>query len=82
VIGPDAEAKSFVWLAGQGGNGVMAGAAAARLAASLARGEGVPADIAVLGITAEAVSPARVRIRTRCERQKRRSFKLSRPGSA
>jgi D-arginine dehydrogenase len=59
VIGPDPEAKSFVWLAGQDGNGVMAGAAAARLAANLARGEGVPNDIASLGVTAEAVSPGR-----------------------
>jgi D-arginine dehydrogenase len=59
VIGPDPDAKSFVWLAGQGGNGVMAGAAAARLAASLALGEGVPDDIASLGVTVEAVSPAR-----------------------
>ncbi|WP_284315233.1 NAD(P)/FAD-dependent oxidoreductase [Labrys miyagiensis] len=59
VIGPDPEEKSFIWLAGQGGNGVMAGAAAARLAASFALGEGVPADIAALGITEENVSPAR-----------------------
>ena len=59
VIGPDPDAEGFVWLAGQGGNGVMAGAAAARLAASLARGEGVPDDIASLGVTEKAVSPAR-----------------------
>ena len=59
VIGADPEESSFIWLAGQGGNGVMAGAAAARLAASLALGKGVPDDIAALGITAEAVSAAR-----------------------
>ena len=59
VIGADPDADGFIWLAGQGGNGVMAGAAAARLAAGLALGEGVPSDIAALGITAEAVSPAR-----------------------
>ena len=59
VIGPDPDVKSFVWLAGQGGNGVMAGAAAARFTASLALGEGVPDDIASLGVTVEAVSPAR-----------------------
>src|SRR5205085_6191474 len=59
VIGPDPEAESFIWLAGQGGNGVMGGAAAARLAASFAISAEIPADIAVLGITAEAVSPGR-----------------------
>ena len=46
VIGPDPDEKSFIWLAGQGGNGVMGGVAAARLAASLAVCEGVPADLA------------------------------------
>lgn len=59
VIGPDPDEPGFVWLAGQGGNGVMAAAAAARLAAGLATGAGAPADIAALGVTAEAVSPGR-----------------------
>ncbi len=59
VIGSDPEAENFVWLAGQGGNGVMGGVAAARLAASLATGNGIPADLAELGITAENVSPGR-----------------------
>lgn len=59
VIGADPEAPGFVWLAGQGGNGVMAAAAAARLAVSLALGADVPADIAALGITRENVSPGR-----------------------
>ncbi|MEZ2410729.1 NAD(P)/FAD-dependent oxidoreductase [Bosea sp. RCC_152_1] len=59
VIGRDPEQPSFIWLAGQGGNGVMGGAAAARLAASFAQGAAIPADIAALGITAENVSPGR-----------------------
>jgi D-arginine dehydrogenase len=59
VIGRDPEQPSFIWLAGQGGNGVMAGAAAARLAASFARGAAIPSDIAALDITAENVSPGR-----------------------
>jgi D-arginine dehydrogenase len=59
VIGPDPDDKSFIWLAGQGGNGVMAGVAAARLAASFAVNERVPADLAALGITTENVSPGR-----------------------
>lgn len=59
VIGADPEDRSFIWLAGQGGNGVMGGGAAARLAAAFAVGEPIPADIATLGITADNVSPAR-----------------------
>src|SRR5690349_2041731 len=59
VIGPDPEEPSFIWLAGQGGNGVMGAAAAARLAAHLALGDGVPADLAALGISAAQVSPGR-----------------------
>ncbi len=59
VIGADPEAPGFIWLAGQGGNGVMGGPAAGRLAASLAIGAGIPADIAALGITEAAISPAR-----------------------
>ncbi|MET4691892.1 NAD(P)/FAD-dependent oxidoreductase [Sinorhizobium fredii] len=59
VIGHDPEEASFIWLAGQGGNGVMAGVAAARLAASFAAGEGVPSDLGALGITEENVSPGR-----------------------
>lgn len=59
VIGPDPADKTFIWLAGQGGNGVMGGPAAARLAASFALGKEIPADIAALGITADSVSPGR-----------------------
>lgn len=59
VIGSDPEEPSFIWLAGQGGNGVMGGVAAARLAANLALGTDIPADIADLGITRENVSPGR-----------------------
>ncbi len=59
VIGADPQDARFTWLAGQGGNGVMACAAAARLAAALATGQGVPADLAALGITEGAVSPGR-----------------------
>ncbi|QQO16760.1 FAD-binding oxidoreductase [Bradyrhizobium diazoefficiens] len=59
VIGRDPEQPSFVWLAGQGGNGVMGGAAAARLAASFALNTNIPEDIAALGITTENVSPGR-----------------------
>jgi len=37
----------------------MAGPAAARLAASLALGVGIPSDIAAMGVSAENVSPGR-----------------------
>ncbi|MBL8705125.1 MAG: FAD-binding oxidoreductase [Rhodospirillales bacterium] len=60
VIGPDPVEPSFHWLAGQGGNGVMGGPAAAQLCASLALGEGVPAAHRALGIELAAVSPARL----------------------
>ena len=59
VIGADPEDEGFIWLAGQGGNGVMACAAAARLAAAFAVGEDIPTDIASLGVRREDVSPAR-----------------------
>jgi len=59
VIGRDPEEPSFIWLAGQGGNGVMGGAAAARLAASFSVDAEIPADISALGITANDVSPGR-----------------------
>lgn len=62
VIGRDPESESFIWLAGQGGNGVMGAAAAARLAASLAIGNPIPTDIASLGVTVESVSPGRSRV--------------------
>jgi D-arginine dehydrogenase len=59
VIGPDPQAETFIWLAGQGGNGVMGAAAAARLAASFAIGGPIPPDISSLGVRTESVSPGR-----------------------
>ena len=61
VIGFDAGTPGFFWLAGQGGYGVQTAPAAARTAAALARREAVPADIAAQGVTAESLSPARLR---------------------
>jgi D-arginine dehydrogenase len=60
VIGPDPAEPSFVWYAGQGGNGVMAAPAAAQLAAALALGEGVPAALKRLGTTAALTAPGRL----------------------
>ena len=60
VVGYDA-VPGFFWLAGQGGYGIQTGAAAGRLATSLALGKGLPADIAGLGVTERALSPVRFR---------------------
>lgn len=59
VVGYDPAAEGFFWLAGQGGYGIQTGAAAGRLAASLALGKGLPDDIVALGVTEAALSPAR-----------------------
>jgi D-arginine dehydrogenase len=60
VVGYDPKVEGFFWLAGQGGYGIQTGAAAGRLAASLALGKGLPSDIAELGVTEAALSPARL----------------------
>lgn len=59
VVGYDPKVERFFWLAGQGGYGIQTGEAAGRLAASLALGNGMPADIAELGVSEAALSPAR-----------------------
>ena len=59
VVGYDRTVAGFFWLAGQGGYGIQTGAAAGRLAAELALGRNLPPDIADLGVTAAALSPAR-----------------------
>jgi D-arginine dehydrogenase len=59
VVGHDPKVEGFFWLAGQGGYGIQTGEAAGRLAASLALGKGRPSDIAALGVSEAALSPAR-----------------------
>ncbi len=59
VVGYDPAVEGFFWLAGQGGYGIQTGAAAGRLAASLALGKGLPTDIATLGVSEKALSPHR-----------------------
>lgn len=56
VIGPDPDEPTFVWLAGQGGNGVMGAPAAAELAAALATGSNIPDHILRCGVDVDAVS--------------------------
>ena len=59
VVGYDPAVDGLFWLAGQGGYGIQTGAAAGRLAASLALGKQLPGDISDLGVTEAVLSPAR-----------------------
>ena len=61
VIGDDLAMPGFFWLAGQGGYGIQSAPGASELAASLLRGEPLPADCAAEGVDVAALSPARLR---------------------
>jgi D-arginine dehydrogenase len=61
VVGFDPQAPGFFWLAGQGGYGIQTSPAMSRLAAALASGHEIPDDIRAEGVTAESVSPRRLR---------------------
>ena len=61
VVGFDDDAEGFFWLAAQGGYGIQTSAAMGRLAAALACGRDVPADLAQMGISADLLSPLRLR---------------------
>ncbi|APH71349.1 FAD-dependent oxidoreductase [Aquibium oceanicum] len=61
VVGFDDDAEGFFWLAAQGGYGIQTSAAMGRLAAALAFGKNVPADLSALGISADLLSPSRLR---------------------
>lgn len=60
VVGYDPRIAGFFWLAGQGGYGIETSPAMGRLSASLALNQGVPRDLAALGVRAELVSPERL----------------------
>ena len=60
VAGWDPQAEGFFWLAGQGGYGIQMAPALARAAAALVLGQDLPADVAAQGVTAHALSPARL----------------------
>jgi D-arginine dehydrogenase len=59
VVGFDPAAEGFFWLVGQGGYGIQSAEALGRLAAALACGEGVPADLAAAGVDAADLARAR-----------------------
>ncbi|MEJ5991840.1 FAD-binding oxidoreductase [Ramlibacter sp. PS3R-8] len=61
VGGFDAQAPGFFWLAAQGGYGIQTSAAMGEACAALARGLPLPQHIAACGVTAQMLSPARLR---------------------
>jgi D-arginine dehydrogenase len=60
VIGPDPEEPSFIWYAGQGGNGVMASQAAGEVCAALVLDQEMPGSVARLGLTKDMIAPSRL----------------------
>jgi D-arginine dehydrogenase len=60
VVGFDPKLPGFFWLVGQGGYGIQTSPALGRVAAALAGGADIPDDLKKLGVTAEALSPARI----------------------
>jgi len=61
VGGFDAHSPGFFWLAGQGGYGIQTSAAMGEACAALTRGRPIPQHLADFGITADALSPSRIR---------------------
>lgn len=59
VAGFDPRQRGFFWLAGQGGYGIQTAPAAGRVAAALARGGPLPADVQALGVRAGDLAPDR-----------------------
>ena len=62
VVGYDASAPGFFWLAGQGGYGIKTSPSLSRACASLIRDGRLPNDLDRLGITASQLSPDRLRV--------------------
>jgi D-arginine dehydrogenase len=65
VVGFDPRVEGFFWLVGQGGFGIQTAAALGRVAAALAAGEPMPADVAAQGVDAAMLAPARQLTRPR-----------------
>ncbi|MGI9416530.1 MAG: NAD(P)/FAD-dependent oxidoreductase [Geminicoccaceae bacterium] len=59
VVGFDPACTGFFWLTGQGGYGIQTAPALARVAAALALGKPLPADIAATGLQADHLAPGR-----------------------
>ncbi len=61
VGGFDAAVPGFFWLAGQGGYGIQTSAAMGEACAALVLGRPLPSRVAEAGLTAQMLSPARLR---------------------
>lgn len=61
VGGFEPQAAGFFWVAGQGGYGVMTSPAMGEACAAIARGQEMPAHLSDFGLTAEMLSPQRLR---------------------
>lgn len=61
VVGWDAGAPAFFWLAAQGGYGIQTAAATSELAAALLTRQPLPAHLQAHGVDAHAVRPERLR---------------------
>lgn len=62
VIGWDPKVEGLFWVAGQGGYGMQTAPAAGMTAAALALGRDLPSVVAATGLTADRLSPARLRV--------------------
>jgi D-arginine dehydrogenase len=61
VGGYDAQVPDFFWVAAQGGYGIQTSPAMGQACAALARGEPLPEHLESFGLSAEMLSPARLR---------------------
>lgn len=61
VFGPDPEQPSFTWMVGQGGWGIVSSPAAGLVARASVLGTPLPAELIAGGLTAERLSPQRLR---------------------
>jgi D-arginine dehydrogenase len=61
AVGWDTDAPGFCWLVGQGGAGIKTAPAMAAALAAIVGGAPWPPELAALGVTAGALSPARLR---------------------
>ena len=64
VVGFDAVAEGFFWLAGQGGYGIQTAPALARAATALLVGSRLPDDLVREGVTIAALNPSRTALRS------------------
>jgi D-arginine dehydrogenase len=63
VCGALPDSPGFIWLAGQGGCGVLASPAIGQAVAGIVQNKPLPEPLAALGLTAEELSPARLTLR-------------------